>query len=322
VTALALLFPGQGAQRPGMGARLRDTDADVLDAQLARAARASGLPIDRYCADGPAEALVRTDVAQPALFALSLALADVARSVGLRPRAFAGHSLGEYTAAVAAGALAPDDGAALVAERGRLMAGAQRERPGAMAAILGPAPEAVATLCAREAGRDSLTPANFNAPTQTVVSGDAAAVERLLAAVGELDGARGIRLPVGAAFHSPLMRPAQERVAAAAAELDWRAPQAPLASNASGELVSGAAAVREALVAQIAAPVRWVACVRALVESGCRHFLQLGPGNVLAGLVRQIAPEADVATADSRVAIEAFAAARPQLCISAAAMGS
>jgi [acyl-carrier-protein] S-malonyltransferase len=313
VSSLALLFPGQGAQRPGMGAALRDTDAGVLDAHLRRAAAASGLPIDRYCADGPDDVLVRTDVAQPALFAVSLALADVARATGLRPRALAGHSLGEYTAAVAAGALAPGDGAALVAERGRLMAAAQRERPGAMAAVLGPAPEAVEALCARTAGTDVLAPANFNAPTQTVVSGDEAAVERLLAAVGRMDGARAIRLPVGAAFHGPLMRPVQERVAAAAAALDWRDPEAPVAGNASGRLVRGGAAVREALVAQIAAPVRWIACVRALVEDGCRHFLQLGPGGVLAALVRQIAPAADVATASSRAEIEAFAAARPHL---------
>jgi [acyl-carrier-protein] S-malonyltransferase len=314
VTAgLALLFPCQGAQRPGMGAALSQTDADLLGAHLRRAADSSGLPIDRYCAEGPADVLVRTEVAQPALFAVSLALADVARAIGLRPRAFAGHSLGEYSAAVAAGALAPGDGAALVADRGRLMARAQLERPGAMAAVLGPPAEAVETLCSRAAGADTLTPANFNAPTQTVVSGDDAAVERLLAAVRRLDGARGIRLPVGAAFHSPLMRPVQERVAAAAAALDWREPAAPLASNADGRLVRGGPAVRDALVAQIAAPVRWVACVRALVESGCRHFLQLGPGGVLPSLVRQIAPAADVAAADSRAAIEAFAAERPHL---------
>ncbi len=310
---LAILFPGQGAQRPGMGAALRATDPDVLGAHLQRGADASGLPLDRLCAEGPAAALVPTEVAQPALFAVSLALADVARELGVRPRAFAGHSLGEYTAAVAADALSAADGAALVAERGRLMANAQRERPGAMAAVLGLPPSAVQELCTRAAGRDTLVVANFNAPAQTVVAGDDVAIERLLDVVRERDGARGVRLPVGAAFHSPLMRPAQERVASVTARLEWHSPLAPLASNASAELVGDAAGVRAALVDQIAAPVQWVDCVQALIAAGCRHFLQLGPGAVLAGLVRQIAPGTDVATAESRDEIKAFVAARPHL---------
>jgi [acyl-carrier-protein] S-malonyltransferase len=313
MTGLAFLFPGQGAQRPGMDAGLRRSDPDLVTMHLQRAASASGLPLERLCAEGPAAALTRTEVAQPALFAISLALAEVARSVGLRPTAVAGHSLGEYTAAVAAGTLTADDGVALVAERGRLMARVQGQRPGAMAAILGPAPDAVQALCARAARSGVVAPANFNTPTQTVVSGDETAVEDLLGLVRELDIGRGVRLPVGAAFHSSLMRPIQTELAKTVAVLPWRDPDAPLASNSSGLLLHGAADVRDALIAQIASPVRWVACVQTLVAAGCRHFLELGPGRVLTGLVRQIAPDADVAAADSRAAITAFIETRPHL---------
>lgn len=310
---LALLFPGQGAQRPGMDAGLRASDPELLAVHLGRAAAASGLPLQQLCTEGPADALKRTEVAQPALFAVSLALADIAHAVGLRPTALAGHSLGEYTAAVAAGALTPDDGAELVAERGRLMADAQRQRPGAMAAILGPTPDAVEALCTRVADSGVLAIANYNAPTQTVVSGDDDAIERLLALVRELNVGRGVRLPVGAAFHSSLMRPAQIELAKTAAGLPWRDPEAPLASNSSGLLVHSGFGVRAALMAQIAAPVRWVTCVQTLLASGCRHFLELGPGRVLSGLVRQIAPDSDAAAADSRAAIEAYVATRPHL---------
>lgn len=313
MTGLAFLFPGQGAQRPGMDAGLRHSDSALLTAHLERAAAASGLPLERLCAEGPAEALMRTEVAQPALFAVSLALADVAHGIGLRPMALAGHSLGEYTAAVAAGALAPEDGASLVAERGRLMAGAQRQRPGAMAAILGLSPDIVEALCQGAARSDVLAVANFNAPTQTVVSGDESAVKRLLVAVGELEAGRGVRLPVGAAFHSSLMCPIQMELAETVTALPWHDAEAPVASNASGELVDTGSGVRGALMAQIASPVRWVACVQALMAHGCRHFLELGPGRVLTGLVRQIAPEADVAAADSREAIAAYVAKRPHL---------
>ena len=310
---LALLFPGQGAQRPGMGTALRAQDPALAGAHLARAAAAAGLPLEKLCADGPADALRRTEVAQPALFAVGLALADVARSVGLRPAAVAGHSLGEYTAAVAGGALTPEAGVELVAARGRLMADVQRLRPGAMAAVLGLPPAGVEALCREVASHDTLAPANFNAPAQTVVSGDEPAIERLLAHAASLPGVRAVRLPVGAAFHSALMAPVRDQLGRLAAGLAWHDLRAPLAANASARLLTGANDVRDALLAQIAAPVRWVACVEALLAAGCRHFLELGPGRTLSGLVRQIAPDADVASADSRSAIEAYARKRPHL---------
>jgi [acyl-carrier-protein] S-malonyltransferase len=182
-----------------------------------------------------------------------------------------------------------------------------------MAAILGLSPGIVEALCRRAARSDVLAVANYNAPTQTVVSGDESAVKRLLGLVGQLEAGRGVRLPVGAAFHSSLMCPTQMELAETVTALPWHDAEAPVASNASGELVDTGSAVRGALMAQIASPVRWVACVQALIAHGCRHFLELGPGRVLTGLVRQIAPEADVAAADSREAIAAYVAKRPHL---------
>lgn len=313
MSGLAVLFPGQGAQRPGMGDGLWESDPELLDAHLARAERHSGLPIGRLVAGGSAAALARTDVAQSALYAVCLALFDVARELGLRPVAVGGHSLGEYTGTVAAGALGVEDGAALVAARGALMADAQRRRPGAMAAILGPAAAEVRTLCERAAGDDVLDLANLNTPTQTVVSGDAGAVDRLLELIERRPRMRGVRLPAGAAFHSRLLRPVGDELAGVIAGLPWRDPDLPVASNAAGALVRDAAGVRESLMAQVASPVRWVDCVRALLDAGCEHFLELGPGGVLRGLVRQISRRIDVATADSRAAIEAYAASRPHL---------
>jgi [acyl-carrier-protein] S-malonyltransferase len=316
VTGLALLFPGQGSQRPGMCASLRDTDPELLSLHLGRAQDASGLPIGRLAADGPDEALMRTDIVQAGLHAVSLALFDVARAVGLRPAAMAGHSLGEYTAAVAARVLSAEEGAALVAERGRLMARANAGRPGAMAAILGPTPDAVDALCARAAEGGTLQAANFNTPTQTVVSGDEAAVRRLLALVDGRPMMRAMLVPAGGAFHSALMRPVQGRLGEFVATLNWRDPDVPVASNAFGTLVRSASDVCDSLLAQVTSPVRWVDCVRALMDAGCEHFLELGPGRILRGLVRQIARQVDVAAADSRPAIEAYLASRPHLLAS------
>jgi [acyl-carrier-protein] S-malonyltransferase len=306
---IAFLFPGQGSQKVGMDAPLRETDAERVDEYLGRADEASGLPVTRLTAEGPIEELTRTDVAQPALFSLSLALADVAREVGLSPDFVAGHSLGEYTAAVVSGSLDPADGLPLVCQRGRLMAELQSVRPGAMAAILGLSAEDVERLCERASETGLVGAANLNSPSQVVVSGEEGAVERLILLAKEAGAKRALRLQVGAAFHSELMTPVRERLGETMNELSWNDPETPLVANWSGETVTSGEEVHHALVTQVASPVRWVECVQTLVDAGCTRFVELGPGRVLTGLVRQIAgDEVEAMSADSPATIEELAA--------------
>ncbi|MGH3105103.1 MAG: ACP S-malonyltransferase [Gaiellaceae bacterium] len=307
----AFLYPGQGSQKVGMGSDLLAEQSDLYERYLDAADAASGLPVRECSLEGPIEALTRTDVAQPALFALSLAVTEAARSAGLRPDLVAGHSLGEYTAAVAAGALSLEDGMRLVALRGKLMADIQSERPGAMAAVIGLAPDRLAELCAQASEAGSVALANLNTPAQIVVSGEVAAVERLMA-LAEEDGAeKVVRLQVGAAFHSELMEPVQRRMGEEMETVAWRDAETPMAANHTGALVRTADDVQAALLAQIASPVRWVDCVRTLDEAGCETFLELGPGRVLTGLVRQIlGPDVDASSADSSKRVDSFVAGR------------
>ncbi len=308
---LAFLFPGQGSQRVGMGGELGHADAQLLKVTLGAADAMSGLHVSRLTAEGPMEDLTRTEVAQPALYAVSLTLAHVARDIGLSPDYVAGHSLGEYTAAAAAGALDPDDGMKLVTTRGRLMAEVQERSPGAMAATGGVPEPRLEELIASAAEGAVLGLANINSPKQIVVSGEAAAVDRLVELVNAEPGGRAMRLPVGAAFHSEYMRPVREALDAALADMEIGDPAVPLVANHSGRAVDHAAGVREALLGQIASPVRFTDCVHTLVEAGCTSFLELGPGRVLTGLVRQTAGrDVYAASADSRAALEEFAGAR------------
>jgi [acyl-carrier-protein] S-malonyltransferase len=289
-----------------MGAALLEARPEVFDQYTELAEDAAGLPIRQIMLEGPQEELTRTDVAQPALFALSLALLELAREQGLEAECVAGHSLGEYTAAAAAESLSPQDGMRLVARRGALMAEVQSERPGSMAAIIGLGPEAVEQLCQAAAQGGTLAPANINSPEQIVVSGEEAAIERVLTLAREAGAKQAVRLEVGAAFHSEMMEPVQRELSRSVEAIAWSDPTVPLASNASGELLTTASEVREALIAQIASPVRWLDCVTALRRHGCQTFLELGPGRVLGRLVRQIDPSAHVFAADSPAKLEAF----------------
>jgi [acyl-carrier-protein] S-malonyltransferase len=295
----AFLFPGQGSQKVGMGTDLLEARPDVFDRYIDQAGEASGLPIRKLCLEGPIEELTATEVAQPALFALSLAVVEVARESGLSADLVAGHSLGEYTAAVVSGAIGAEEGMRLVSRRGRLMADIQSERPGAMGAIIGLPAEQVRELCERASEQGTVAPANFNTPTQIIVSGEEAPVLKVIELAGEAGADKALRLQVGAAFHSELMEPVQRQLGEAMEGLDWSDPETPLVSNASGRLATTGDEVRRALVAQIASPVLWVDCVQTMVGEGCDTFLELGSGRVLTGLVRQIDSEVETFAADS-----------------------
>jgi [acyl-carrier-protein] S-malonyltransferase len=311
---LAFVFPGQGSQKVGMGNDLRESRPDLYDRYVAKADEVSGLPIREFSLEGPIESLTETNVAQPALFALSVALNEAAREAGLQPDFVAGHSLGEYTAAVACGALSFEDGMRLVSERGRLMAGAQSERPGTMAAVIGLEAERLEELCREASSHGTVSPANLNTPTQIVVSGEEDAVVDLMRLAEEAGADKVVRLQVGAAFHSVLMKPVQERMRAAMEQVSFVDPEVPLVSNASGQAVTTADEVREALIAQIASPVRWVDCVRTLDAAGCATYLELGSSRVLSGLVRQVlGMETDAASVDSPAKLESFTASRPDV---------
>ena len=304
---LALLFPGQGSQFVGMGKALHDASAaaravfDEADAVL-------GFPISRLCFEGPEEELKATANTQPAILTHSIAAWRDLESrfpQRLEGAAFAaGHSLGEYSAGVAAGALAFADAVRLVRHRGQFMQEAVPRGTGAMAAIVGLSPEEVAAACAEAAGGEVVSPANFNSPEQTVIAGHAAAVARACEACTARGARRVIPLPVSAPFHCSLMTPARERMRPLLEAALFGDPRVPVVTNVDAAPVAQGEALRGGLVRQIDSPVRWTETVRLLAREGVDRALEIGPGNVLAGLVRRT---------EKGIKVESYGGAREEL---------
>lgn len=288
-TKLIFLFPGQGSQSVGMGRELAEKHP-LAKQTFEEADDALGFALSKLCFDGPEDQLKLTEFTQPAIFTVSVAAQRVLAERGINPDFVAGHSLGEYSADVAAGVLSFADAVKTVRSRGRFMQEAVPAGEGAMAAVLGLSSEDAARVCADAAAETGsvVSAANFNSPEQTVISGTVTAVERAGVLAKERGAKRVIPLPVSAPFHCPLMQPAQDRLANLLRELSFANARVPVAVNVDAELLSGAEMLRDALIRQVTGAVRWVESMRLLIAQGPAQFVEVGPGKVLCGLVRQI----------------------------------
>jgi len=298
MTQTAYLFPGQGSQTVGMGLALAQRYA-VAQETFAEADAILGFPLSRLCFEGPADALTATRNAQPAILTASIAALRALQAE--RPdlpaaACMAGHSLGEYSALVAAGSLAFADAVRLTRARGEAMARAGEQHPGSMAAILRLDDAQAAALCAQAAAEsgDVVQVANYNSPGQVVISGGPAGVAAATA-LAKAAGGRVMPLAVSIAAHSELMRPAVAAFAAHVAATPFAAPQIPVIGNVQAQPLATVEAIRAELVAQLTASVRWTASVAAMIETGVARFVEIGPGAVLTGLVKRIAPNAETA---------------------------
>ena len=300
---IAFVFPGQGAQKVGMGQSLAESFPICRDT-FAEADDALGESLSGLCFDGPAEALMLTENTQPAILAMSTAVARLAVSNGIQAQFAAGHSLGEYSAHVAAGTLSFADALRTVRRRGRYMQEAVPLGEGAMAAILGLDADGVARACAESADGQIVTPANLNAPGQVVIAGHAPAVMRASERAKALGAKRAIPLAVSAPFHCPLMKPAEERLAPELRALRSNDPAFPVVANVDAQPKTDAAGAIEALIRQVSSPVRWEDVVRRLVADGARVFVELGPGTVLAGLIKKIEPSVAVVSVENSQGLE------------------
>ena len=304
---IAFIFPGQGSQKVGMGQAFAAADPIARDT-FAEADAALGAPLSRLCFDGPESELTLTENTQPAILTVSVAIARVLDARGWRPDFYAGHSLGEYSAHVAAGTIAFADAVRTVRARGRYMQEAVPVGAGAMAAILGLDGDAVAAACAQAADGEVVSPANLNAPGQVVIAGTVAAVQRAGALAKAAGARRVIPLAVSAPFHCALMKPAEDRLAPELRALAVQAPRRPVVANIDAQPKTDGAAAVDALVRQVSGAVQWEAVVRRLASEGVRTYVEVGPGAVLAGLVRKIDRDARVASVEDPAGLDALAA--------------
>jgi [acyl-carrier-protein] S-malonyltransferase len=283
MTKVAFMFPGQGSLEEGMGREIVEAVPEAM-AVFREGSEAAGIDLVKLCFETPLSELVETENQQPALVATSLAINEAIRMRGIEPDFVVGHSVGEFAALAAARSLSPAEAIALVRERGLAMAAAARERPGTMAAILGLADEVVENICTRI---HNVWPANYNCPGQVVVSGAAGAVEECCDEAEQAGARRAIRLRVSGAFHSPLVERAAERLRPAIERVNFKEPLAPFISTVTAQL-EHAQRYRTLLVEQLTAPVKFTQAAGVLIRSGVTVFVEVGPGNVLSGLLKRI----------------------------------
>ncbi len=292
--SIALLFPGQGSQAVGMGRTLYEKSAQAR--RLFEEAEAIlGIPLRQYMFEGPADMLRRTSVTQPALYVHGYA---VAMERGIEPAAVAGHSLGEFTALAVAGVFDFEEGLRLVKVRAEAMQAACDEKPSTMAAIIGLPDEVVERLC-QEVSEGVVVPANYNSPGQLVVSGDTAAVEALISRAKAAGARLAKKLEVNGAFHSPLMASAREKLADAIAATPFRTPKCAVYPNVTAQATRNSAQLKELLTQQLTASVRWAQTLQNMWADGIQTFYELGPGNVLVGLVKRTLPHAEAVAYDA-----------------------
>jgi [acyl-carrier-protein] S-malonyltransferase len=301
---LAYIFPGQGSQYSGMGSELASRYAASRKV-FEEADDALGFAISRLCFSGTAEELQLTENTQPAILTTSVATLRALEAEGMQaPEFVAGHSLGEYSALVAAGALSLGDAVRTVRLRGRFMQEATPVGSGAMAAVMGADLKSVEEICSEAEEGQVCSPANINSPNQIVIAGDAAAVDRAIVLFKERLSKRAIKLNVSAPFHCALMKPAQERLAAELEKIEFHDLRLPLITNVDAAAITKGEDARDALVRQVSSPVRWLESMQLLIQEGIETFVEVGPGKVLCGLMRQIEREANCLNAGDAESLE------------------